>query len=142
MRSRIIGGFLAASILSVPIAAEAHTGTKAARYHAKNPGCHYPACDKRVGHRWAVQHRPKHATVRASSGWVIPAYIVMCESHGQNLPPNGAGASGYYQIIPSTWSAYGGTAYASQAYLAPKWAQDKIAARIWAQGGASQWDCA
>jgi peptidoglycan hydrolase CwlO-like protein len=73
--------------------------------------------------------------------WAIPAAIVMCESGGQNLPPNSAGASGYYQIIPSTWSLYGGTGPA--AYLAPKSEQDAVASRIWAGGaGASAWVCA
>lgn len=73
--------------------------------------------------------------------WTIPAPIVMCESRGQNLPPNSATASGYYQIIDSTWRSYGGST--QEAYLAPKPQQDQVAARIWAGGsGASQWDCA
>lgn len=73
--------------------------------------------------------------------WAIPAAIVMCESRGENLSPNGAGASGYYQIIPSTWSAYGGAG--SDAYLAAKPEQDMVASRIWDGGrGASQWVCA
>ncbi len=73
--------------------------------------------------------------------WAIPAAIVMCESGGQNLPPNSAGASGYYQIIPSTWALFGGTGPA--AYLAPKSEQDAVASRIWDGGaGASNWVCA
>ena len=77
----------------------------------------------------------------ASGGWVIPSAVVACESGGQNLTPNSAGASGYYQIIPSTWKQYGGTGPA--AYLAPKSQQDAVAQRIWAGGsGASAWDCA
>ena len=65
---------------------------------------------------------------------------MLCESGGQNLPPNGAGASGYYQIIPSTWHDFGGTGPA--AYLAPKSEQDAVAARIWNNGaGASNWAC-
>ena len=73
--------------------------------------------------------------------WAIPAAIVMCESGGQNLPPNSAGASGYYQIIPSTWKLYGGNGPA--AYLAPKSEQDAVASRIWNGGaGASAWVCA
>jgi septal ring factor EnvC (AmiA/AmiB activator) len=75
-----------------------------------------------------------------SGGWVIPYAIVLCESGGQNLPPNSAGASGYYQIIPGTWSLYGGSGPA--AYLASKSEQDAVASRIWNGGGASQWDCA
>jgi hypothetical protein len=76
-----------------------------------------------------------------SSGWVIPYPIVLCESGGQNLPPNSAGASGYYQIIPSTWRLFGGTGPA--AYLASKAEQDAVAGRIWAGGsGAGNWVCA
>jgi hypothetical protein len=76
-----------------------------------------------------------------SGGWVIPYAIVLCESGGQNVPPNSAGASGYYQIIPSTWAAFGGTGPA--AYLASKAEQDAVAARIWNGGaGASNWVCA
>ncbi|MGH2859143.1 MAG: transglycosylase family protein [Solirubrobacteraceae bacterium] len=76
-----------------------------------------------------------------SGGWSIPYPIVLCESGGQNLPPNSAGASGYYQIIPSTWKLFGGTGPA--AYLASKAEQDAVAARIWRGGaGASNWVCA
>jgi peptidoglycan hydrolase CwlO-like protein len=76
-----------------------------------------------------------------SGGWVIPYEIVLCESGGQNLPPNSAGASGYYQIIPSTWSLFGGTGPA--AYLASKSEQDAVAARIWNGGaGWGNWVCA
>jgi len=76
-----------------------------------------------------------------SAGWAIPYAIVLCESGGQNLPPNSVGASGYYQIIPSTWRLYGGTGPA--AYLTSKAEQDAVAARIWDGGaGASNWVCA
>ncbi len=76
-----------------------------------------------------------------SGGWAIPYPIVLCESGGQNLPPNSAGASGYYQIIPSTWRLFGGTGPA--AYLTSKAEQDAVAARIWNGGaGASNWVCA
>jgi septal ring factor EnvC (AmiA/AmiB activator) len=76
-----------------------------------------------------------------SGGWAIPYAIVLCESGGQNLPPNSAGASGYYQILPSTWKLFGGTGPA--AYLASKSEQDAVAARIWNGGaGASNWVCA
>jgi peptidoglycan hydrolase CwlO-like protein len=76
-----------------------------------------------------------------SGGWAIPYAIVLCESGGQNLPPNSAGASGYYQILPSTWKLFGGAGPA--AYLAGKAEQDAVAARIWNGGaGASNWVCA
>jgi septal ring factor EnvC (AmiA/AmiB activator) len=80
------------------------------------------------------------AGLGSSAGWAIPYAIVLCESGGQNLPPNSAGASGYYQIIPSTWHDFGGSGPA--AYLAPKSEQDAVAARIWNGGaGASNWAC-
>ena len=76
-----------------------------------------------------------------SGGWAIPYAIVLCESGGQNLSPNSAGASGYYQILPSTWKLFGGTGPA--AYLASKAEQDAVASRIWNGGaGASNWVCA
>jgi len=79
-------------------------------------------------------------TLAPSGGWAIPYQIVLCESGGQNLPPNSAGASGYYQIMPGTWRDYGGTGPA--AYLASKAEQDAVAARIWDNGaGASNWTC-
>jgi len=75
-----------------------------------------------------------------SGGWAIPESVVMCESGGQNLPPNSAGASGYYQILPSTWRLFGGSGPA--AYLASKAEQDAVATRIWAGGnGAQNWVC-
>jgi hypothetical protein len=77
----------------------------------------------------------------ASGGWAIPYPIVLCESGGQNLTPNSAGASGYYQILPSTWQGAGGSGPA--AYLAPKAEQDRIATALWNNGaGASNWVCA
>jgi septal ring factor EnvC (AmiA/AmiB activator) len=89
----------------------------------------------------AAEQGPAPTALGPSGGWVIPYAIVLCESGGQNLPPNSAGASGYYQIIPSTWSLFGGTGPA--AYLASKSEQDAVASRIWNGGaGASNWVCA
>jgi len=77
----------------------------------------------------------------AGGAWAIPWPIVECESGGQNLPPNSAGASGYYQILPSTWKGSGGNGPA--AYLASKAEQDRVAASLWDGGrGASNWVCA
>jgi hypothetical protein len=79
-------------------------------------------------------------TVGPSGSWAIPWSVVQCESGGQNMPPNWAGASGYYQIIPSTWALFGGNGPA--AYLASRSEQDRVATAIWNGGaGASNWDC-
>jgi peptidoglycan hydrolase CwlO-like protein len=73
--------------------------------------------------------------------WAIPWPIVECESGGQNLPPNGATASGYYQMLDSTWHGLGGST--PHAYQASKAEQDRLAARLWAGGaGARNWVCA
>ncbi|HST69963.1 MAG TPA: transglycosylase family protein [Solirubrobacterales bacterium] len=70
----------------------------------------------------------------------IPTYIVMCESGGNYSALNpSSGAGGAYQIIPSTWEAYGGKGLPHEA---PKAEQDRIAAEIWADSGPSAWVCA
>jgi len=72
--------------------------------------------------------------------WAIPWAVVQCESGGQNLPPNCATASGYYQIIIPTWKGFGGPT--AQAYQASRAVQDAIASKIWDGGaGANNWDC-
>jgi septal ring factor EnvC (AmiA/AmiB activator) len=83
---------------------------------------------------------PTGASLGPDSGWAIPWAIVDCESGGQNFPPNSAGASGYYQIIPGTWQEYGGTGPA--AYLTSKAEQSAVAKRIWDGAGPGAWDCA
>lgn len=73
--------------------------------------------------------------------WSIPWPVVQCESGGQNLPPNAASASGYYQITDPTWSGLGGST--RHAFQGSKAEQDRLAARLWAGGsGARNWVCA
>jgi hypothetical protein len=70
----------------------------------------------------------------------IPTYIVMCESGGNYHALNpSSGAGGAYQILPSTWAAYGGHGAPQDA---PKAEQDRIAAEIWRDSGPSAWSCA
>jgi septal ring factor EnvC (AmiA/AmiB activator) len=70
----------------------------------------------------------------------IPTYIVMCESGGNYHAVNASsGAGGAYQILPSTWAAYGGQGAPQDA---PKSEQDRIAAEIWRDSGPSAWSCA
>ena len=90
----------------------------------------------------AERERAAAAAAGSSGGpWAIPWPIVQCESGGQNLPPNGAGASGYYQMLPETWKGLGGST--RHAHQASKAEQDRLAARLWAGGaGARNWVCA
>ena len=72
--------------------------------------------------------------------YAIPTYIVMCESGGNYRALNpSSGAGGAYQILPSTWRAYGGQGLPHQA---PPAEQDRIAAMIWRGSGPSPWSCA
>jgi septal ring factor EnvC (AmiA/AmiB activator) len=90
-----------------------------------------------------LAERARAAASSAGPGgpWAIPWAIVQCESGGQNLSPNSAGASGYYQMLPSTWRGLGGST--PQAFQASKGEQDRLAARLWAGGsGAHNWVCA
>jgi peptidoglycan hydrolase CwlO-like protein len=93
--------------------------------------------------RKLLADRERAATSNVGPGgpWAIPWAIVQCESGGQNLPPNSAGASGYYQMMPATWAGLGGST--SAAYKASKAEQDRLAAKLWNNGaGASNWVCA
>jgi hypothetical protein len=83
---------------------------------------------------------PPRRRLRWTGPWAIPSQIVACESGGDYgaLNPS-SGAGGAYQILPSTWRAYGG---AGQPQTAPPAEQDRIAAQIWATAGPSAWVCA
>jgi septal ring factor EnvC (AmiA/AmiB activator) len=98
--------------------------------------------ESRVAELVAAQQRQQASEAPVFSGgpYAIPTYIVMCESGGnyQALNPS-SGAGGAYQILPSTWRAYGGQGLPHQA---PKAEQDRIAAQIWADSGPSAWSCA
>ncbi len=72
--------------------------------------------------------------------WAIPQAIVMCESGGNFGAVNpSSGAGGAYQILPSTWSLYGGGGSPQSA--SPQ-RQSQIASQIWADSGPSAWACA
>lgn len=75
-------------------------------------------------------------------GFAIPKYIVMCESGGNYKALNpSSGAGGAYQFMPETYKGLGGKYDAPQ--NAPKWEQDKLAAKLWNNGaGAGNWECA
>jgi predicted nucleic acid-binding Zn-ribbon protein len=72
--------------------------------------------------------------------WAIPESIVECESGGdfQAVNPS-SGAGGAYQILPSTWELYGGEGLPQNASPGQ---QSQIAAEIWADSGATAWECA
>ena len=72
-------------------------------------------------------------------GYTIPSGIVQCESGGNYSAVNpSSGAGGAYQILPSTWQAYGGQGLPQDA---PKSEQDRIAGEIYSRQGGSAWTC-
>jgi peptidoglycan hydrolase CwlO-like protein len=99
------------------------------------------SAQRELDHLIAERERAAVSSAGPGGPWAIPWAIVQCESGGQNLPPNWAGASGYYQFMPDTWRGLGGST--PDAYLASKAEQDRLAARLWNNGaGADNWDCA
>jgi len=103
----------------------------------------------RIG-TWVAEIEAAEAASRAAAEaevgrWLggpysIPSYIVLCESGGDYGAVNpSSGAGGAYQILPSTWSLYGGRGAPQDA---PKEEQDRIAAEIWADSGGGAWVCA
>jgi hypothetical protein len=96
--------------------------------------------NRRLRQRWQTR---KAATPHGS--WAIPQYVVMCESGGNFKAVNTSNPNrpaGAYQIITSTWLAYGGGRFAPTADAATPREQHIIAGRIWNSGGAGQWACA
>jgi peptidoglycan hydrolase CwlO-like protein len=97
---------------------------------------------------WELEVRKQAAEQLGEGGeaflggpYSIPTYIVMCESGGNYRALNRSSmAGGAYQIIPSTWKAYGGQG--PYAHLASKAEQDRIAAIIWREDGPGAWSCA
>ena len=60
---------------------------------------------------------------------------------GRTCRPTAPSASGYYQMLDSTWRGLGGST--PHAYQASKAEQDRLAAKLWAGGsGAHNWVCA
>src|SRR5437764_7683472 len=76
------------------------------------------------------------ANAAAGSAW---DRIAACESGGNWSINPGNGFSGGLQFTPSTWRAFGGTAYASSAYLAGRSAQIAVAERVLAAQGWGAW---
>jgi hypothetical protein len=88
----------------------------------------------------AAAARPAASSTAAyGGGYSIPGSIVQCESGGNWHAVNpSSGAGGAYQIMPSTWQAYGGTGLPQNASPAE---QSAIAAKIWASAGPGAWSC-
>ncbi|MFJ6141157.1 transglycosylase family protein [Kitasatospora sp. NPDC092286] len=65
--------------------------------------------------------------------------VAQCESGGNWAINTGNGFYGGLQFTSSTWAAFGGTAYASQAHLATKAQQISVAEKVLASQGPGAW---
>jgi Transglycosylase-like domain len=85
----------------------------------------------------AAQQTATVTASAASAGSPLPECTWLPESGGDPTAVNPtSGAGGYYQIMPSTWAAYGGTGLPQDAPLSE---QTAIAEQIWATQGPSAW---
>ena len=133
------------ALASMSTALEARRATFARARLARLAALSHVRSRRRAAERELGRLLTARATAVSTAGpggpWAIPWPIVQCESGGQNLPPNSATASGYYQMLDSTWKGLGGST--PHAYQASKAEQDRLAARLWNGGaGASNWVCA
>lgn len=85
----------------------------------------------------ATQTVTGSSNTATTSGSPLPACTWQPESGGNPSAVNpSSGAGGYYQIMPSTWAAYGGTGAPQDA---PMSEQSAIAQKVWASQGPSAW---
>jgi hypothetical protein len=75
------------------------------------------------------------------SGYVIPAYVVNCESGGNPNAVSIYSGGGLYGILASSWVAFGGTEFAPEPYDATPEQQGIVAQRILAAQGPGAWQC-
>jgi hypothetical protein len=95
--------------------------------------------------RTAQQAAPRSAPspTRPSSGPAPTAHdwaaVALCESSGNWATNTGNGYYGGLQFSPSTWAAFGGTAYAPRADLATRDQQIAVAEKVLAVQGPGAW---
>ncbi|MFD7448763.1 transglycosylase family protein [Kitasatospora sp. NPDC059827] len=91
----------------------------------------------------AVAALPVAGLVTATSASAAPSStwdaVAQCESGGNWSISTGNGFNGGLQFTPSTWAAYGGTAYAPQANQATRAQQIAVAEKVLASQGPGAW---
>ncbi|MEV6978969.1 transglycosylase family protein, partial [Kitasatospora sp. NPDC093806] len=91
----------------------------------------------------AVAALPVAGLVTATSASAAPTSawdsVAQCESGGNWSISTGNGFYGGLQFTPSTWRAYGGTAYAPQAHQASRAEQITVAEKVLASQGPGAW---
>jgi hypothetical protein len=101
MRKRALGASIVAA--AVPATTDAH-------HTGHVPGCASSACDKRIGHKWAIRHPRAHAAsiIAPYRAWLNR--VAQCESSNNTraVSPNGR-YRGLFQFDLPTWRSVGGT---------------------------------
>jgi len=89
--------------------------------------------DRRRAELWRQRVTPFFGCTKLGicGWWAIPATYVSCESGGDYYPDAGLIYGGAYGLIPPTWAAYGGAAFAPTAYEASPREQDLTAHKVW-----------
>lgn len=118
------------------------------RHIKREKGTDWSSHKDRKGRARVHCHKVKRKHRSGSSAWVLPRYVVMCESGGNPRVVNrtAAGAAngypaGLYQITGPTWRAYGGARFAPSADRASVYEQGVIAKRVLANQGPRAWAC-
>ncbi|HEY2300202.1 MAG TPA: transglycosylase family protein [Jatrophihabitans sp.] len=94
---------------------------------------------ERVGTKAHPRPKPAPAPVPASSSGLNWDAVASCESGGDWSIDTGNGFYGGLQFTNSTWQAYGGGAYASQANYASREQQIAVAERVYQSQGSGAW---
>jgi LysM repeat protein len=84
----------------------------------------------------AIAAPAANASTSAATGWDA---LAQCESSGNWAANTGNGFSGGLQFTPSTWAAYGGTQYSSNAATASREQQIAVAEKVLAAQGPGAW---
>jgi peptidoglycan hydrolase CwlO-like protein len=121
-------------------AARAGTEASLSQAHGQVSQLEQQLAEQQAAQLAAQQQAATGAPAYSGGPYAIPTYIVMCESGGNYHALNtSSGAGGAYQILPSTWLAYGGQGAPQNG---SKEEQDRIAGEIWRDSGPSAWSCA
>jgi hypothetical protein len=86
--------------------------------------------------RLVTQPSPRTTTPATAHDWDA---VALCESGGNWSINTGNGFYGGLQFTPSTWAAFGGTAYAPRADLAARSQQIAVAEKVLATQGPGAW---
>lgn len=104
---------------------------------------HRPVVVKKWIRKYHLTHRELRGIAQAKRWAATPKSrsVIRCESGFDYRMVDGP-YRGAWQFLTSTWLSSGGGRYAPDAHLAPRFAQDHIAWKLWKRSGWGPWSCA